>query len=56
VLWIQGDKSVVIGQMKFKEVRYTFCCSFLSRLEDNEIFTVKILSDVATFYLSGNDD
>jgi hypothetical protein len=56
VLWIQGDKSVVIVQMKFKEVRYTFCCSFLSKLEDYEVFTVNILSDEATFRLLGNVD
>jgi hypothetical protein len=38
-----------------KVVHYTFCSDFLSRLEDDEHFTAKIvLSDKATFHLSGN--
>jgi hypothetical protein len=40
---------------KDKEVRYTFCYDFLSRLEDDEFFTSKIVaSDEATFHLSRN--
>jgi hypothetical protein len=38
-----------------KEVRYTFSSDFLSRLEDDELFTAKIIfSDEATFHLSGD--
>jgi hypothetical protein len=38
-----------------KEVRYSFFSDFLSRLEDDELFTGKIVfSDEATFHLSGN--
>jgi hypothetical protein len=38
-----------------KEVRYTFCSDFLSRLEDDEPFIAKIFfTDEATFRLSGN--
>jgi hypothetical protein len=38
-----------------KEVRYTFFSEFLSRPEDDEIFTAKIIfSDEATYNLSGN--